>query len=385
MKPQRNEIIIWFDTPPKVSKGAFNYLSQNWGEKVYYVCNEDYPEYRKRVNWDDGDFGNADVIYLDNGVDKVNTICALFNEHPNAIHILSGFNNGIEKLVRQYVLSLSKHLVIFSERPVEIGCILERWARLIFIRIKYSYFYHLYHNRTNVLLPLGLKGVTTFAKYGWPQKQMMPFMYNPMGGLIDTAFLDSKEKRGAVRFLYVGRFYYKTKGVDVLMKAVQYLKGQWSLDLVGGYGKKADEVKLWIESLDNVSFQGSWPSQEVSHRMSDYDVVIVPSKYDGWNLLVNEAINAGIGVIVSDQAVSDEVIKFGHAGTVFRSNKPRELAKAMQTVIDNPSIINVWHVNAIATSRSISPASVGDYLINILDYFVYGIGERPSCPWINHN
>ena len=378
----RHEIIIWFDTPPKVSKGSFNYLSKKWGPEVYFICNKDFPAYRKNVNWNDGNFGDANVIHLDRVENKLTFIQSVFDRHPEALHIISGFNTGIERLVRPFILSAPNHLVFFSERPVEVGFFFERIARLLYFKFKYRYYYNLYKNRVDVLLPLGMKGVETFVKYGWPYNKLRPFMYNPEGGLIEEEYLKSKGRTGTIRFLYVGRFYYRTKGVDVLMRAVKYLIGSWSLDFVGGYGKKAEEVKAWIEHTPHVHYLGSWPSEEVSHRISEYDVVVVPSKYDGWNLLVNEAINAGVGVIASDQAVSDEVIRFGHAGDVFKSERPKELAKIMQRVIDNPNLADEWHNNAIISSHYISPESVGDYLISVLDYFVYGKGVFPVCPWL---
>ena len=34
---KRDELIFWFDQPPKVSKGAFNYVSKHWGNKVIFI------------------------------------------------------------------------------------------------------------------------------------------------------------------------------------------------------------------------------------------------------------------------------------------------------------------------------------------------------------
>ena len=46
-----SEIIFWFDSPPKVGKGAFNYVANNWGNSVYYVFNNDFRQERKNNNW----------------------------------------------------------------------------------------------------------------------------------------------------------------------------------------------------------------------------------------------------------------------------------------------------------------------------------------------
>lgn len=381
---KKDELIFWLDTPPKVSKGAYNYVSKVWENKVYYVCNFDYPEYRKKVNWNDGDFGKANVIILQGKSNQNQIIEDLFVKNPNAIHVLSGVNNSIERNIRNYTLSGKYKVIMFSERPVEIGNWFEKVARLIMFRFKYTYFHWLYKDVVKAFLPLGRLGVETFSKYGWPQDVMFPFMYNPESHNynVEPHFV-YKGKADIVNFLYVGRFYYKTKGVDILMRAAEKLRGRWKLDMVGGYGAKSVKVKEWIQTQPNVTFLGSWPSEEVSPRMQDYDVIVVPSRYDGWNLLVNEAINAGVGVITTNHAVSDEVVSTSGAGIVVKANNVKAFADAMQYVIDNPNIIPIWKKKAVDFMPRISSEVVGNYFIQILDYTFYNELERPKCPWLD--
>ena len=108
--------MFWFETPPKVSKGAFNYVSRHWGNRVLYVINQDLPEYRKVTNWDDGDFGNAETVFLSECKDQEAKIREIFESHPNAIHVLSGFTNNIQRKIRPYILRKGVNLAVFSER-----------------------------------------------------------------------------------------------------------------------------------------------------------------------------------------------------------------------------------------------------------------------------
>lgn len=379
----RTALIIWFETPPKVSKGAFNYVSKTWGGvKVYYICNFDYPEYRKKVNWNDGDFGDAEVIILQGLENSDEIIRGMFENNLGAIHLISGFNNNIEKRIRKYAISGKYNIGLFSERPVEIGNWFTKMARLVMFQFKYRFYYYRYRRVVKVFLPLGELGIKTFTKYGWSKEIMYPFMYNPESHENSTQY-SASEYSNRVRFLYVGRFYYITKGVDVLMEAAEKLHGDWVLDMVGGYGTKAEEVKSWIAKQEHVNFLGSWPSEEVSKRMQEYDVVVVPSRYDGWNLLVNEAINAGVGVITTNHAVSDEVVSSSGAGLVVPANNSKKFAEAMQLVIDNPNIIPTWKKNALDFIPRISPRTVGEYLIDILDHTFYNKKQKPKCPWLN--
>ena len=217
---------------------------------------------------------------------------------------------------------------------------------------------------------------------GWSESKMYPFMYNPVISISKSKRHESY-KDNIIKFLYVGRFYYKTKGIDTLMKASTLLKGNWTLDLVGGYGKDCEKVIKWANGRSNVNYIGSWNSVDVCTNMRDYDVVVVPSKYDGWNLLPNEAIHAGIATIVTDQAVSDELIKTSNAGLVVPAANYEKMAQAMQTAIDRPDLVKIWKNNTLAYKERISSETVAQYIIDILDYHFYDVIIQPKCPWIN--
>lgn len=379
----RDELIFWFNIPPKVEKGAFNYVSEHWPSRVYYIILNDLPEYRKLNHWDDNDFGNAEVIKLwekENADSYIQSICRC---HPSAIHILNGFTNSIQKKVRRALKCSDARVGVYTERPSYYGGFPERLLRRIGLFLKYYALRVRDEKVTDFVLPLGKVGVQAFESFGWDKEKLFPFMYNPQILFPAPLFRLSTYP---IRFVYVGRFYFKTKGIDVLMKACELLTGSWTLDLVGGYGKDKDKVLDWIQSHEQVHFLGNWQSEEVVSNLQKYDVVIVPSKCDGWNLLVNEAIAAGVGCISSDESVSHELIQTSGAGIVYHWNRSRLLAKHMQSVIDDPTTIQRWKENALNYRQCISPDTVGKYLISILDSLYYREEkqsfDKPTCPWV---
>ncbi|HOW51073.1 MAG TPA: glycosyltransferase family 4 protein [bacterium] len=379
----RAELIFWFETPPKVSKGAFNYVSRNWGNKVFYICRRDLSQERKATKWDDGDFGDAEVIMLSQHPDPDVIVEKIFNAHPNAIHIVAGFDIPMTRQIKKYILKKDMNVAVFCERPDMMGGAIERLARSMYFKYKYSKLRRLFDPYVEVFLPLGMKGVNTFASYGWDRKKMYPFMYNPIIKKKNASSIDEKMHEGPIRFLYVGRFYYKTKGIDTLMKACQMLAGDWKLDLVGGYGKDREGVLNWAKGQEKVEFLGVWPSEEVCNNIMNYDVVVVPAKYEGWNMLPNEAIHAGVGVIITEEATSDELIASSGAGVVLPYNDPRALAKAMQSVIDKPELAQTWKKKASSFIDRISSPVVGEYFMDVLDCtFYYNGREKPKCPWL---
>lgn len=377
---KKGSIYFWFDSPPKVGKGAFNYIANNWPEPVYFVFNNDFRAERKESNWNDGNFGKACIIELYKEENAKKTIHDIFTSHQEDIHIVNGFNSMIMRKIKHKVRLNGTLLIVLSERPDQMGNLFERGVRDVYFYLKYRWLHFQFKPFVKAFLPLGQLGKNTFRKYGWNEEIMYPFMYNPQ--LEDISDKSEKIAHQPLRFLYVGRFYYKTKGVDVLMKATECLRGDWTLDLVGGYGLNANDVMKWAEKKENVRYIGRWDSIKVTVNMQQYDVVVIPTKYDGWNLLVNEGLHAGIAVITTDEAVSHEVIKKSQAGKIVKANDSFELAKAMQFAIDNPLQVVEWKRNAQNFVPLIATPTVGKYMLDIINFAIYNEGKRPICPWI---
>lgn len=372
-------IFFWFDSPPKVGKGAFNYVADNYPGPVHYVFNNDFRDERKVTKWDDGDYGKAHIHLLYKEKNEQTAIADIFRTHAHDIHIINGFSSLITKKIKPFIVTSGMEIGFLSERPVLMGNWLEHHLRRLYFWWKYSSLRRTYIHNTKVVMPLGMLGVKTFARYGWPTDMMFPFMYNPiLTRIIPESYMVHKP----VRFLYVGRFFYKTKGVDTLMKSIKHLRGEWTLDLVGGYGKNAQEVITWAEAHPQVQYLGSWASSSIVSNLADYDVVIIPSKYDGWNLLVNEALHAGVGTIATNQTTSHEVIEESAAGMVIKADSPCSLANAMQSIVDNPQTVIEWKQRATRFCPNISTEQVGKYLLDIINYSFKNIGSRPICPWI---
>lgn len=373
-------VIFWFDYPPKVEKGAFNSFSHQWEGNVYYVFSHDFRQERKAANWDDGDFGKAKIITLYETEDRNIVIRSLFEKYPNAIHIANGFDTPIMKEIKPLFFKEGRKALLFTERPVLTGSWWMRIVRKIALRIKYTLLCREYKPYVRAILPLGKQGVYIFKQCGFPSDKIYNFMYCPQ--LKNISALRNFTVSKPIRFLYVGRFFYLTKGTDILMKAIRYLKGDWLLDMVGGYGANAEDVKRQIYQNPHVSYLGIWDSTQVVKNMQNYDVVVVPSKADGWNLLINEALHAGISVITSDEAVSHEVIEKYKAGIVFRAYKPKKMAECMQYAIDNPEEVVKWMKNGRGVAEIIGCDNIGKYFKDIIEYEFYDSGLKPVCPWL---
>lgn len=378
----RNELIFWFDQPPKISLGAYNYVSKKWTNDVIYVVDHPFGEHRKLINWDNSDYGDAKIIMLSEAGDEEKTISSIFENYPDAIHIMNGFASIIEGKIRNHIKKEGIKLVVTTEKPLGTrrSFTLQKWIRNRIAPIKYKRIYNEYKNFVDAVMPLGVLGKELFKSYGWPENKVFSYMY-----CIELQAIrkDERETDDIVHFLYVGRLNYKTRGLDVIMKAFDLLKEKnWTLDIVGGYGEKKEEVKKWADNKEQVFFRGPWPAKEVGSRMQEYDVYIAPTKADGWASQINEAINAGMGVIVTDEAVSDELIRESGAGKVVRAADYKAFYNAVHEVVLNPGLVNEWRKLARGYRSKIKGDVVGDYFISVLDFVFYDSKVQPRCPWL---
>ena len=378
-----NEIVFLLDQPPKVGKGCFNELTKLWPEKVIYAYLHGFNETRKAVNWDDGEYGKASIVELGQDSDTQMKTDKLFHDYKDGIFVLCGFKSRIMHYCESYVLSDKYRIICFAERPGIYGKWWKRIIKRIYVPVSEFFISRKYKNHIKAFLPLGITGVRVYNHYGWPNDLLYPFMYDPVEYKINNTKSTANQP---IRLLYVGRFSRYTKGTDTLKNAIDLIqeKNLFSLDMVGGYGDMKEEMMKWIDNKNNVNFLGRWDSTEVCARMTDYDICIVPSKFDGWNLLVNEAIRAGIGIITTNEAVSDELVKASSAGIVVKANKPEQLAQAIRFAIARPELIAVWKKNAYKYHQRISNHTTANYLADIIRYTCMDEpqSKKPSCPWI---
>lgn len=369
------DLIFWFDNPPGISRGVFNEVSNIWDGKCFYIAIKDTREERKAINWDEGGYGRAELIVLEKEANPELFISNFLEQHKNDIHIFTGYKGLARNYLNSLIRMKQKYIYIWAEGPVMCGI-----KRKIIVNILHRYYAMLYRKKVRAMFPLGMNGMNMYNILGWKKEQLFPFLYLPLNNTI----IERKRRKttGFIKFIYIGRFS-KTKGLKILMSACDQLDSKgWSLDLVGGYGELADQVQDWIKSKSNISFLGKWNINEVEDNLQDYDVCIVPSLFDGWNVTVNKALNANIGVITTDAAGSNDMVSASGAGIVVEAGKSQELAKAMKFTIDNYNVVENWKEKAKIYMESWNEKDCAKYFIDVLLYTQGKIKTKPGAPWL---
>lgn len=119
---------------------------------------------------------------------------------------------------------------------------------------------------------------------------------------------------------------------------------------------------------EKVRLLGTKPQTEVPVYMQRADVFILPSLYDGWGAVINEALQAGCYVICSDACgASDLIREDSRLGVVFPHGKYKHLANAMSWCENNIDVIRENRLYRQEwAGRHISGKAVAKYFVDCL-------------------
>lgn len=150
----------------------------------------------------------------------------------------------------------------------------------------------------------------------------------------DLARFDCARRSSASRvFLFCGSLIAR-KGVDLLARAFVRLAADFP-DVrlkIAGDGELRQSLAQTLRSVsDRVEFTGFKDWDGLPELYSTADVLCVPSRYDGWGLVVPEGLAAGLPVIGSDRmGAALEFIKTGVNGWLVRAGDETAILNAMR-------------------------------------------------------
>jgi glycosyltransferase involved in cell wall biosynthesis len=89
--------------------------------------------------------------------------------------------------------------------------------------------------------------------------------------------------------------------------------------------------------LDSIKFLGFKNQSELPAFYDLCDVFVMPTVYEPWGLVVNEVMNAGRAIIVSDQVgCAPDLVEDGVNGLVFRARDITDLSRALSDIFADP-------------------------------------------------
>lgn len=242
-----------------------------------------------------------------------------------SLHVFSGFFShplvwaGFRRLA-----PTPARLAIFSEAPEQ------PWQTGWLKRLRGRVHAARWARRFAFVLAIGGVGCEFFSRIGFPREKIVPFGYFlDVPPLTEPA--SDRASDGIVRFVSAGQLIHR-KGLDLLLRACGELPATgWRLDCYGD-GQERPRLEHMVRSLglaDRIAFHGVVSNDAVRAALTRADCAVLPSRFDGWGMLVNESLAAGTPMICTASCGAAVLVSSARLGSVVQPDRAAALSAAL--------------------------------------------------------
>lgn len=144
----------------------------------------------------------------------------------------------------------------------------------------------------------------------------------------------TKEK--PLRLLFVGGLSQR-KGIADLFAAVKILGTSVSLTVIGN--KAAQNCPALDKELARHRWIPSLPHEKVLAEMRAHDVLVFPSLFEGFGLVITEAMSQGTPVITTERTAGPDLISHGENGWLVKVGSTGSLVQQLESLVKNPEAV----------------------------------------------
>lgn len=154
-------------------------------------------------------------------------------------------------------------------------------------------------------------------------------------------------RRGPLRVLFVGSLGQR-KGLSYLLEAVRMLGSGVELTLVGT--KTAEMCAPLNAALGLHRWIPTLPHDLVLREMSRHDVFVFPSLFEGFGLVLLEALAQGLPVIATPNTAGPDLIEDGASGFIVPIRSAQAIAEKLDLLARDPALLCAMKVAARQTA-----------------------------------
>ena len=238
------------------------------------------------------------------------------------------------------------------------------------------------------VLPVSSLAADFYRRLGVVEPKIYPFGYfRSRARWTDRSGHFKDESK--IEMVFAGQIIER-KGLDILLDALGPLFDEYpSLTLsVIGDGDMLPRLRSLVEQrllTERVTFEGVIPPERIPARLAVADLLVLPSRWDGWGVVVNEALSVGIPAVVSDRCGAADLIENGKNGYVFPSGPSGDadaLRAALRSFLSSKWEWSALRARSAEVGDKISVEAVAPYLVDCLRYMMGVLDRRPTAPWL---
>ena len=170
--------------------------------------------------------------------------------------------------------------------------------------------------------------------------------------------------KGKLRVLYVGSLTQR-KGLSYAIDAVEALKARVIFTMIGqkttrdcGPLNKALDQHTWIPTL---------PHDQILQQMKNHDVLLFPTLFDGFGLVITEALSQGIPIITTPNSGGPECIRHGVEGFLVPIRDTTAIIKYLEQLDKDRDQLQFMKEACLQRSKYLSFQLYKQQLVTVLN------------------
>lgn len=207
----------------------------------------------------------------------------------------------------------------------------------------------------------------------WKELKTVDFIHNP----IDFSEIAGQSTLENKTVIAIGRYTHQ-KGFDRLLKAwsiVSKKHPDWTLTIYGG-GDKTDYQKLVDELNLKKTCHLNENTPKISHKLKESSIFVLSSRYEGFGLVLVEAMASGVPPVAFDCPCGPkDIITPMKDGILVENGHISHLADGINYLIEHPDIKNKMGVEAAISAKRFEISEI----MNKWDLLFNHLISKKSC------
>lgn len=202
-------------------------------------------------------------------------------------------------------------------------------------------------------LYLGEQSRLYFRRYGMARERLFRARYSVDNAYFRARATELAPRRTEVRaalgitddapvVLFCGKLIDKKQPLALIEAFARVRADQPSWLLIAGDGelRGAIEEAVTRHNVPNVKLAGFLNQSQLPEAYAAADMLVLPSKlHETWGLVVNEAMNFGLPIVVSDKVgCANELVEHGRNGFIVPHDSVSALADAIAELVRRPEL-----------------------------------------------
>jgi glycosyltransferase involved in cell wall biosynthesis len=182
------------------------------------------------------------------------------------------------------------------------------------------------------------KTLETYTGY-LPEIKVIPYGFPEV--LMRNNYLPLINRK--LKILFVGGLSQR-KGLSYLFESIIGLENEVELTLVGH--KAVDDCEVLNKTLQLHNWIPSLSHDEVLSCMREHDIFVFPSLFEGFGLVISEAMSQGIPVITTDRTAGPDLIEDGVDGWIVPAGSSKAIRQVLEAVLQRPTLVEKMGIKA---------------------------------------